>query len=52
MGRFFTSIQILNEEKLNKDAFLKKYCEKISYQIHKSDTCDRNNTSFIWRFNY
>ena len=29
MGRFFTSTQILNEEKLNKDAFLKKYCEKM-----------------------
>ena len=50
MGRFFTSTQILNEEKLNKDAFLKKYCEKMKKEGYVQCETDEGEISYSFAF--
>ena len=50
MGRFFTSTQILNEEKLNKDAFLKKFREKMKKEGYVQCETDEGEISYSFAF--
>lgn len=51
MGRFFTSTQILNEERLGKDDFLKKFCEKMKEEGYvKCDEEESAEISYVFAF--
>ena len=51
MGRFFTSTQILNEERLGKDDFLKKFCEKMKEEDYvKCDEEESAEISYVFAF--
>lgn len=51
MGRFFTSTQVLNEERLGKDDFLKKFCEKMKEEGYvKCDEEESAEISYVFAF--
>lgn len=51
MGRFFTSTQILNEERLGKDDFIKKFCEKMKEEGYvKCDEEESAEISYVFAF--
>ena len=50
MGNFFTNTQILNEKRLNKDSFIKKFCEKMKKEGYAQCGADEGEISYSFAF--
>ena len=50
MGNFFTSTQIYNNEKLNKEGFIQNFCNKMAEEGYVTCDSDESEFSYILRF--
>ena len=46
MGNFFTSTQVYNNEKLNREEFIENFCNKMAEEGHV--TCDSDESEFSY----
>ena len=50
MGNFFTSTQIYNNEKLNREEFIENFCRKMAEEGYVTCDSDESELSYILRF--
>ena len=50
MGNFFTSTQIYNNEKLNREEFIGNFCGKMAEEGYVTCDSDESELSYILRF--